>query len=79
MQEVSDFGTKLYSESIKNGIIIYNKGITPLAKQNITELSDVLKIEFFDESELVINITKHELVPKHLLITLEEKKNLLKR
>lgn len=36
-------------------------------------------IEIFQESELVVNITRHELVPKHLLLSYEEKKVLLER
>lgn len=36
-------------------------------------------IELFDESELLVNITEHVFVPKHTLLTEEEKKQLLKR
>ena len=36
-------------------------------------------IEYFLEDELLVNITKHQLVPKHIAITDEEKKQLLKR
>lgn len=31
------------------------------------------------ETELLVNITKHELVPKHVPLTAEEKRNLLQR
>jgi len=36
-------------------------------------------IEVFLESDLLVNITKHELVPKHILLSREEKKKLLER
>lgn len=36
-------------------------------------------IEIFQESELVVNITLHELVPKHVLLSFGEKKELLER
>ena len=33
----------------------------------------------FLESELLINLTEHELVPEHVVMTQEEKEELLKR
>lgn len=36
-------------------------------------------IEVFLEQDLLVNITKHELVPKHVLLSAEEKQQLLKR
>jgi len=36
-------------------------------------------IELFQEAELLVNITKHVLVPQHIVMTPEEKKSLLLR
>jgi len=36
-------------------------------------------IETFHEDDLLVNITEHELVPKHILISDEEKQALLKK
>lgn len=37
------------------------------------------EIELFYQSELLVNITEHELVPKHQVLTDEEKYELLKK
>ena len=39
--------------------------LTPFAKQCLTEMAPKYNIEVFQEQELLINITKHVLVPKH--------------
>ena len=38
-----------------------------------------LKFEQFGENELMVNVTKHELVPKHIPLSDEEKKDFLKK
>src|SRR3954469_23346837 len=41
--------------------------------------SQKYQLEAFQESELLVNITKHILVPKHIVLTSEEKRTLLQR
>jgi len=48
------------------------RAFDPLAERGITA-------EHFQEQDLLVNITKHELVPKHFLLSDEEKKVLLDR
>lgn len=48
------------------------RAFEPLAQSNLTA-------EHFQESDLLVNITRHELVPKHVLLSAEEKKTLLAR
>ena len=38
-----------------------------------------LIIEYFVEDQLLVNVTKHELVPKHIPLSKQEKKAVLKR
>lgn len=45
----------------------------------IAEISGKLIVECFTESELLVNITKHQLVPEHRILSGEEKATLLQR
>ena len=66
----------LNTENIHKTLIIYSGNITTFAKQHIkSEKSCVL--DFFHETELYKNITKHYLVPKHEVINQSQKKELL--
>jgi DNA-directed RNA polymerase I, II, and III subunit RPABC1 len=47
--------------------------------QAIAEFSSKFKIEQFTETELLVNITEHQLVPKHTKLTTQEKSALLLR
>lgn len=40
---------------------------------------DQVKIEVFKESELLVDITEHELVPEHVLLTTQQKMEILQR
>lgn len=42
-------------------------------------MSDSFRIEHFKEAELLVDITKHQLVPEHQVLTKNEKMDLLKR
>ena len=53
--------------------------ITPFAKQAVQEMSDAFRIEHFKEAELLVDITQHQLVPQHQVLTQNEKTELLKR
>ncbi|KAF8339729.1 uncharacterized protein EI90DRAFT_3117513 [Cantharellus anzutake] len=66
----------LEEKQIKRGIIIYPEKMTPSAKKVVTGISDY-ELEDFEESSLLVNITKHTLVPKHEILTPQEKKELL--
>ena len=49
-----------------------------LAKQALEDMAPKYILESFFEQELMINITEHELVPKHAVLTDKEKSELLK-
>ena len=53
--------------------------MTPSAKQSLVDMAPKYILEQFLESELLINITEHELVPEHIVLTPDEKEELLMR
>lgn len=59
--------------------IVFLIGMTPSAKQSLVDMAPKYILEQFLESELLINITEHELVPEHVVMTPEEKQELLQR
>lgn len=70
---------RMTENGIRRAILITQNPLTAFAKEAIQESQPTLIIEVFEESELLVNITKHDLVPKHKPLTDEEKKTLLQR
>merc|ERR1719410_1335996 len=66
-------------KGIKEAILVVRQPLTPLAKTAVTEAMSKMRIEVFAEDELIVNITRHELVPKHVPLSEEEKQQLLDR
>ncbi|GAA6031611.1 hypothetical protein JCM8097_006548 [Rhodosporidiobolus ruineniae] len=69
----------LESQKIQRGILIYKTSMTPSANKVITAMAQQFQIEAFQESELLVNITHHVLVPKHEVLEPNDKRELLER
>ncbi|KAJ1930807.1 DNA-directed RNA polymerases II 24 kDa polypeptide (RNA polymerase II subunit 5) [Linderina macrospora] len=67
------------NESVTRGIVIYRKSLTPSANKLMSQVTGKYRMEAFDEANLLVNITEHELVPQHKVLSDEEKKGILKR
>jgi len=69
----------LDEHKISKGIFIYDGKLTPAAAKAIANVKSELGIdvEAFQEAELLVNITRHDLVPAHSVLSAEEKKALL--
>ncbi len=80
-EDIKMFATKMGEETLFNGLIISNKELSPSADKLIKEIDAESKfhIEHFLIKELLMNITHHELVPKHIIVNDEEKKCVLKK
>ncbi|KAG7089872.1 hypothetical protein E1B28_011511 [Marasmius oreades] len=69
----------LEQKSIQRGIIVFPGNMTPSARKVIVAMSAQYRLEEFSESDLLVNITHHTLVPKHEVLSPEEKNILLER
>ena len=69
----------MQEENISRALIVVQSGMTPSAKQALVDMAPKYILEQFREAELMINITEHELVPEHVVMTTDEKRELLAR
>lgn len=54
------------SNRIRHVILVYNDGMTPSVRKAIFDLN--IHIELFESKDLMYNVLKHELVPKHVVV-----------
>jgi DNA-directed RNA polymerase I, II, and III subunit RPABC1 len=81
VKPVRTYGDRMMTEGVKRCIIVVRGGMTPFARSATQELCAQrgFQVEDFREAELMVDITEHVLVPKHELLSKEEKEELLKR
>jgi len=79
IKTIKNYCQRMQEGNIHRAIIVVQTGMTPSAKQSLVDMAPKYILEYFLESELLINITEHELVPEHVVMTPEEKQELLQR
>eukprot|EP00795_Rhopilema_esculentum_P004617 gene4617-20890_t len=79
IKTIKQYCTRMQEENINRAIIVVQHGMTPSAKQALVDMAPKYILEQFLETELLVNITEHELVPEHVVMTPEEKAELLAR
>lgn len=67
------------ANNFKAGILVTAMPLSSQARKVITVTQQYTQIECFLEEDLLVNITHHDLVPKHIVLSREEKTALLKR
>jgi DNA-directed RNA polymerases I, II, and III subunit RPABC1 len=77
--QLRQFAQYIITNNYKTGIIISDKPLSAASRKTATGIEHLAKIEPFLEEDLLVNITHHELVPRHVLLSREEKAALLKR
>lgn len=79
VKPIRQFHDRMVEENVKRAIIVTQQPATPFARQAMAALTaQGLVFQPFEENELMVNVTKHELVPKHEPLSEAEKKEFLK-
>ncbi len=79
IKECKSYTERLKGDGVQRGIIVISGKFSNFARTMLAELAPQYIMEHFVEEELLIDITEHELVPEHVLLSAEEKKALLGR
>ncbi|KAH7119001.1 DNA-directed RNA polymerases I [Dendryphion nanum] len=84
LKQLREYITHLSQGSYYSGIMVTLKPMTGMALRLLRSAATIEGgipggVEVFVEQDLLVNITKHELVPKHVLLSREEKEQLLQR
>jgi DNA-directed RNA polymerase I, II, and III subunit RPABC1 len=73
------FCENMHEKGIRRGIFLLPGKITPRTRQALAEVAPTFLLEVFFQWEMLVDITKHYLVPEHKVLTEEEKQAMLKR
>ncbi|GAQ85818.1 DNA-directed RNA polymerase subunit 5 family protein [Klebsormidium nitens] len=80
IKDMKEYVEKMKRDNIQRAIMVVAENLTPFAKACLGEIATKgYFIEVFQESELLVNISHHVIVPKHYVLSSEEKMALLKR
>lgn len=74
-QDITNFSQKIREKGIYNGIIVSSRSLDTKADKLMREINvgESYHLEYFNIDDLLVNISKHVLVPKHIIVNEEEK------
>ena len=78
VKQVRAFAQHIDQHNFYTGILVAAQPVTSACHKIAAAVQNRV-LEIFQESDLLVNITMHELVPKHILLSKEEKAQLLER
>lgn len=68
---------RMETDGVSRAVVVVQEGMTPSAKQALTDVAPRYMLQVLTEAEVLVNITEHKLVPKHIVLTCQEKQDLL--
>lgn len=78
IKQLKAFAQLLEEKAYRTGIYVTQAAPTPSAVKIVPSILPTV-MEIFKEEDLLVNISRHELVPKHTMLSAEDKKRLLER
>jgi DNA-directed RNA polymerases I, II, and III subunit RPABC1 len=78
IKQLKTFAQLLSEKNYRTGIFVTAAKPTASAMKIVPSILPI-HMEVFQEEDLLVNISRHELVPKHTLLSPEDKKRLLER
>nr|AJA90785.1 DNA-directed RNA polymerase IV fifth largest subunit [Pinus canariensis] len=79
INELKGYVHRMSIQDVHRAIIVVQNRITPQAKKGVKEIAKSFLIEIFEETDLLMNVKEHALVPEHQILTLAEKNALLQQ
>lgn len=77
--EIKKAAGRMKDKGVHRGILVVQEKMSSFAQKGIADMAPKYLIEHFKENELLVDITEHMLVPVHMLLTDEDKAELLRR
>lgn len=76
IKNINEIIEDMETNDVEKGIIVCSGVLSSFGKQLLTEHKNV---QLFHEDELSFNITHHELVPQHMIVSKDETKQILRK
>lgn len=76
IKNINEIIEDMETNQIDRGIIVSSSVLSSFGKQLLTENKN---IQLFHEDELSFNITHHELVPQHIIVSKSEAKEIMRK
>ena len=78
VKQLKTYCSRMKEGNVFRGIVVVKDNLTPSAKQAVKEMTmHGYRMEYFRDPELLVDITEHKLVPEHVVLSPQQKQELL--